>query len=96
LRRLKRCPVPGKIVTMTASQGPSWTRLKLELRVFDREQFAPLLRRFETAGICWTTMAELGDTSASRRRLYELNKTCSADIPERGDFTASTSTSSSG
>ena len=33
-----------------------------------------------------TTMAELGDTPAHRRRLYELNKACSADIPDRGEF----------
>jgi len=32
------------------------------------------------------TMANLGDTPECRRALYELNKTCSADIPERGEF----------
>jgi predicted GNAT superfamily acetyltransferase len=31
-------------------------------------------------------MANLGDTAECRRALYELNKTCSADIPERGEF----------
>ena len=31
-------------------------------------------------------MADLGDTAECRRLLYELNKTCSADIPERGEF----------
>ena len=31
-------------------------------------------------------MADLGDTAGCRRALYELNKTCSADIPERGEF----------
>lgn len=27
-----------------------------------------------------------GDTAECRRALYKLNKTCSADIPERGEF----------
>jgi predicted GNAT superfamily acetyltransferase len=31
-------------------------------------------------------MAELGDTAEHRRALYDLNKTCSADIPDRGEF----------
>lgn len=33
-----------------------------------------------------TTMVELGDHEANHRRLYELNRLCSADIPERGEF----------
>ncbi|GAA3165699.1 hypothetical protein GCM10010466_65600 [Planomonospora alba] len=31
-------------------------------------------------------MAALGDAAEHRHALYELNKTCSADIPERGEF----------
>jgi GNAT superfamily N-acetyltransferase len=31
-------------------------------------------------------MSDLGDTAECRRALYELNKTCSAGIPERGEF----------
>ena len=31
-------------------------------------------------------MANLGDTPEFRRALYELQKTCSADIPECGEF----------
>jgi GNAT superfamily N-acetyltransferase len=30
--------------------------------------------------------ATLGDSAECRRALYELNKKCSADIPERGEF----------
>ena len=33
-----------------------------------------------------TTLAELQDTPGNRHRIYELNKACSADIPERGEF----------
>lgn len=31
-------------------------------------------------------MTELGDVEANHRRLYELNRVCSADIPGRGPF----------
>ena len=31
-------------------------------------------------------MEELGDSEQNRRALYELNKTCSKDIPARGEF----------
>lgn len=36
-------------------------------------------------GLEFTSLAEVGDTIAHRRAVYELNKTCSADIPERGE-----------
>ncbi|MFB9906958.1 GNAT family N-acetyltransferase [Allokutzneria oryzae] len=42
----------------------------------------PYLDRARASGVDFTTMAETDD----RRALYELNKTCSADIPERGEF----------
>ena len=65
---------------------PHWTHLKLDVAGFDYEAFAPIVRRCEDAGIAFTTMAELGDNESNHRRLYELNRTCSADIPERGQF----------
>ncbi|MFF9896509.1 GNAT family N-acetyltransferase [Streptomyces longispororuber] len=63
-----------------------WVRLKLDLDAFDRERFEPVLRRCRRDGITFTTMAQAGDTPRHRRALYELNKTCSADIPGRGPF----------
>lgn len=38
------------------------------------------------SGIVFTAIAELGDTADDRRAPYELNETCSADIPDRGEF----------
>lgn len=32
------------------------------------------------------TLPELGDGQRRRRQIYELNRDCAADIPERGDF----------
>ncbi|MEV0144779.1 MULTISPECIES: GNAT family N-acetyltransferase [unclassified Nonomuraea] len=61
-------------------------RLQLDLDGFDGAAFEPYLRRAEAAGVAFTTMAELGDTAGHRRALYELNRTCSADIPDRGEF----------
>lgn len=63
-----------------------WVRLKLDLYAFDDSGFVPYMERCRRAGIDFATMAELGDTAAHRRALYELNKECSADIPDRGEF----------
>jgi RimJ/RimL family protein N-acetyltransferase len=63
-----------------------WVRLRLDLDEFDETRFVAYLRRCRESGVTFTTMANLGDTAECRRALYELNKTCSADIPERGEF----------
>ena len=63
-----------------------WVRLELDVEKFDDAKFEPYLQQAQTSGISFTTMAELGDTPEHRRALYDLNKTCSADIPDRGMF----------
>jgi len=63
-----------------------WIKLELDVRTFDATHFTGYVERCRTAGIRLTTLAELGDTSSHRRTLYELNKECSADIPDRGEF----------
>ncbi|QKW50531.1 GNAT family N-acetyltransferase [Streptomyces buecherae] len=63
-----------------------WVRLELDVAAFDEERCAPYVRTCQAAGLRLTTLAELGDTPEHRRALYELNKECSADIPERGEF----------
>ncbi|MER7001688.1 GNAT family N-acetyltransferase [Dactylosporangium sp. NPDC000555] len=63
-----------------------WVRLQLDVDEFDEGEFEPYLRRARESGIEFTTFAELGDTADHRGALYELNKTCSADIPQRGAF----------
>ena len=63
-----------------------WVRLQLDLAAFDDAPFVPYLHRCRQSGIEFTTMGELGDHGANRRALYELNKACSADIPDRGEF----------
>ncbi len=63
-----------------------WVRLQLDLDVFDDAEFLPHLQSCREAGIDFTTLGDVGDTAENRRTLYELNKTCSADIPQRGDF----------
>ncbi|MEU2611919.1 GNAT family N-acetyltransferase [Micromonospora sp. NPDC007271] len=65
---------------------PEWVRLQLDIDEFDDHAFEPYLRRARASGIDFATMAELGDTPDHRRALYDLNKTCSADIPDRGEF----------
>ena len=63
-----------------------WVKLQLDLAAFEDAPFQPYLRQSERAGLRFTTVAEIGDDHASRQSLYELNKTCSADIPGRGEF----------
>ena len=63
-----------------------WVRLRLDLDAFDDARFDRCLRRCQESGIEFTTMAALGDTAEHRRALYDLNRTCSADIPGRGEF----------
>jgi RimJ/RimL family protein N-acetyltransferase len=63
-----------------------WIRLELDLRTFDAEPFVDRAHRCRQAGIEFTTMKALGDTEVHRRTLFELNRSCSADIPERGAF----------
>ncbi|MEY9926568.1 RimJ/RimL family protein N-acetyltransferase [Catenulispora sp. GP43] len=63
-----------------------WVRLELDVEAFDDAAFERYPRRAREAGIDFATLADLGDTADHRRAVYELNKTCSADIPERGEF----------
>ena len=65
---------------------PAWVRLILDVENFDADTFDDLVAGCVRGGIAFTTMTELGDGTPIRRRLYELNRTCSADIPERGEF----------
>ncbi|MEV6162450.1 GNAT family N-acetyltransferase [Streptomyces sp. NPDC052052] len=63
-----------------------WVTLELDVDTFDADRFQPYVTRCHDEGIRLTTLAELGDTPEHRCALYELNKECSADIPERGAF----------
>jgi RimJ/RimL family protein N-acetyltransferase len=63
-----------------------WVRLELDVERFDDAEFEPFLHRARTSGTRFTTLADLGSTPQHRRALYELNRTCSADIPDRGPF----------
>jgi len=68
---------------MEAGPRP-WTRLKLDVDVFEGRPVRGVLRRVKTTSVSLTTLSELDDSPAARRSLYELNKACSTDIPERG------------
>jgi ribosomal protein S18 acetylase RimI-like enzyme len=61
-------------------------RLRLDLRTFNAAPYEPYRQRCLADGITFTTMADVGDTDAHRRQLYDLNRICAADIPERGAF----------
>lgn len=57
-----------------------WVKLELHVAAAVDESIAV------PEGIVLTTLADLGDTQKNRRKLYELNAECSADIPGRGPF----------
>lgn len=63
-----------------------WVRLELDVDTFDPQRFTEYLDRCRRTGITLTTLADLGDTPRHHRMLYDLNKECSADIPDRGEF----------
>ncbi|MFC8225328.1 GNAT family N-acetyltransferase [Streptomyces sp. NPDC057287] len=62
----------------------AWVRL--DVRTFEADRWATYSDRCRASGIRLTTFAEEGDSPRHRRRLYELNKECAADIPGRGPF----------
>lgn len=58
----------------------TWVRLALDL------DGSTLVPAEPPPGITLTSLQELGDSEAHRQLVYDLNKVCSADIPERGEF----------
>jgi ribosomal protein S18 acetylase RimI-like enzyme len=61
-------------------------RAYLDLETFPEGAFVPILDSVKAARIEFVTLADMGDTLQGRRRVYELNRTLSADIPGRGPF----------
>ena len=63
-----------------------WVKLELDIATFNDASFEQHLHRAESSGTRFTTMATLGTGPEQRQALYNLNKTCAADIPDRGPF----------
>jgi RimJ/RimL family protein N-acetyltransferase len=61
-------------------------RSTLDLQNFDAAPFQSAIYNAQARGMTFTTLADLGDTPLTRRRVYELNKLTAADIPGRGPF----------
>ncbi len=71
---------------MSTSGTSPVLKLQRDVQSFDAHLWQHYISSSEQLGIEFHTLAELGDTEANRKRLYELNKLCSADIPGRGPF----------
>jgi hypothetical protein len=69
-----------------AAMHRQFVELKLDLQTFDQSLFVSFLDDCLKNGICFESFASLGATPENKRKLYELNKECSADIPGRGQF----------
>ncbi|HXH58157.1 hypothetical protein [Iamia sp.] len=65
---------------------PPWVRLTLDVETLDTTAFDVVVGGCRRQGIVFRTIHELGDRDSNHRRLYELNRTCSADIPGREEF----------
>ncbi|MEV5434237.1 GNAT family N-acetyltransferase [Streptomyces sp. NPDC052701] len=63
-----------------------WVKLELDVAGFDQDRFEKYVAKCQAQGLRFTTLADLGDTPERRRALFELNRECAADIPERGKF----------
>lgn len=61
-------------------------RAYLDLETCSKGAFVHILDEVRATGIEFTTLADIGDTLNARRRVYELNRTLSSDIPGRGPF----------
>jgi GNAT superfamily N-acetyltransferase len=76
----ERCQIiPGLGCSQNAAVAVDWMQLALDLRGEERPAA-------DVPGIAVTSLETWGDTAEHRRAVYELNRTCSADIPERGEF----------
>jgi GNAT superfamily N-acetyltransferase len=58
-----------------------WVGLALDLERATQPSAAAL-----PVGVRLSSLQERGDTESHRRSIYDLNKVCSADIPDRGTF----------
>jgi GNAT superfamily N-acetyltransferase len=62
---------------------------RLDLNNFDETKFAGVIELVEASGIGLFSLAEAGDTTEHRQRLYELDMRTSADIPGHEDIKVS-------
>jgi len=60
----------------------------LDLLTFDETRFAGTIEAVEATGIRFTTLADLGNTVEAQRRLYEVNRRATIDIPGRDEHFA--------
>lgn len=61
----------------------AWVKLELDVASIPKTVFAPPTL---PPGFQILPLNELGDSLGQRCRIYELNRTVSADIPDRGEF----------
>lgn len=66
--------------------GRRWVRLELSVDDFDPAPFRARAAAALGQDVSVTTMAELGGSEDHQRRLWELDRVCSADVPDHDDF----------
>jgi hypothetical protein len=63
-----------------------WVELKLVLADFDDQLIAHRVAQADLRGISLSSYEDLGTGNLHVRELYELNRECARDIPDRGEF----------
>ena len=71
---------------MSDSNNTPVVKLQLSVPDFRDDPWLHYIADCERRGIIFFSLAELGETEANQRHMYELNKECSADLPGRGPF----------
>src|SRR4051794_3870530 len=81
----QRRALPYRTSRRFSAMVVDWYKLELSLETFDESRFVPVLEACLETGIRFSNFAAVGG-SDGERRLYELNRACSRDIPNRGEF----------
>jgi len=63
-----------------------WVELGLVIADFDDQSITDRVAQSDLDGICLSSYDELGTGESQLRKLYELNRECARDIPDRGEF----------
>ena len=63
-----------------------WVQMELAVADFDAAAWSAPIAKTTSAGIRYERLSDLGNTAANQRLLYELDRTCAADIPGRDGF----------
>ena len=63
-----------------------WVQMELAIADFDSAAWSRVVAKTTSAGIRYERLSDLGNTATNQRLLYDLDRTCAADVPGRDGF----------